>query len=106
MFDNTISFIDGKHGKALNNACKIYMQLSNVIKDNQTTQKIQNNIIKELCSIGGRFETTKYVITMSYIPDSLDIDKDFLKEKYPDIYAECLRKPKAGYLKLANIKEK
>lgn len=106
MLDNTITFIDGQNGKNLNQACKVYMQLSNLIKDNTQTQKSQNNIIKALCNVGGRFETTKYVITMSYIPDSLDIDKDFLKEKYPDIYAECLRKQKAGYLKLANIKEK
>ena len=50
-------------------------------------------ITRDMGMLSGSYETIATEFTLSYTAAGLDVDKDKLKEKYPEIYAEVFTKP-------------
>ncbi len=90
MLENSV-FIDGQKGKELDQLFKKYNELGLEIQDLTTTRKRVTEKIKEVCNSPTLYETCNYTIRMKSAPtQKVTINKELLKEKYPDIYAEVV----------------
>ena len=106
MLESSLKFISGSEATRLNKACMDYLDSSLIIKDNETIKKQASATIKELCEFGGLYESTDYCVSMTDIKGSVKLDEDYLKEKYPEIYQECLRKEVAPSVRIGKITPK
>ena len=91
MLENSV-FVDGQQGKELDQLFKKYNELGSQIDDLTTTRKQVSEKIKATCNEARLYETVNYTIRMKSKPATREvIDKDLLRIKYPDIYAEVLK---------------
>jgi predicted phage-related endonuclease len=90
MLENSV-FIDGQQGKTLDGLFKSYNELGTQINDLTTSRKKVADEIKSICNQPVLYETVGYTIRMKSLPTiKTSINKELLKEKYPDIYNEVL----------------
>ena len=92
MLETSLKFISGENADKLNKACMEYLDSSLIIKDNETIKKQSSSVIKELCVEGGLYESNKYCVSITSVKGGIKLDEEYLKETYPQIYEECLRK--------------
>lgn len=89
------NFIDKKLGKELDSLCSQYDQLkTDFLVAQEAFEKVKNRI-KEICTEKNN-ETARYQVTMTITPDTTIIDTKAVKEKYPEIAAECVKTKKGS----------
>ena len=90
MLENSV-FIDGQQGRELDGLFKSYNELGTQINDLTTSRKKVTEQIKSICNEPILYETVGYTIRMKSAPSQkVTINKDLLKTKYPEIYAEVV----------------
>ena len=97
ILDNS-KFINDQDKKAFDQACKMYLenkaQYDDIKKTVEGARKTAHNTV--LASLGlekpeseATYQSLNYAIKYKKASVSTKLDENMLKEKYPEIYAEC-----------------
>lgn len=97
-------YIDGQQAVELNEACKNYDKLKVAYEEAKAEFEKVQKVIKSICT-NKTNETSKYIIKMKITPSSVILDSQQVKEKYPDVFAEC-QKTKSGSTSIMEVLKK
>ena len=98
-----LMYIDGQDAIDLNDACKHYDRLKTIYEETKAEFEELQKVIKRICTESA--ETSKYVVKMKITPPSSILDGQQVKEKYPEIFAEC-QKTKKGSTSIMEVLKK
>ena len=96
--ENSRLIDDASAKKAFDNACKVYLenkaQYDDLKKTVETARKVAQSTALETLNLekqesGATYQSLKYAIRFKSASTSVKLDENMLKEKYPEIYAEC-----------------
>lgn len=91
MLENSV-YLDGSQGKKMNQLFEQYNSLGVEIDDLTASRKAVAEQIKSVCNQPLLYETTEYTLRMKSKPTVKEtIDKNLLRIKYPDVYADVLK---------------
>ena len=94
-------YIDGEEAIRLNEACRKYDRLKATFEEAEAEFKEVQKVIKELCTHKAN-KTSKFSIKMTITSESSILDGQKVKEKYPEVFAEC-QKVKKGSVSIREV---